>query len=79
MEQLNGKVAIVTGAGSGIGRGSAVAMSNAAAPTNVVFTGDKRDTIVVPNLGRWHLTRFRTSLQGVPLFYPTPEKLGITT
>ena len=50
-----------------------------AAPTNVVFTGDKRDTIVVPNLGRWHLTRFRTSLQGVPLFYPTPGKLGITT
>ena len=31
MEQLNGKVAIVTGAGSGIGRGSAVAMSNAGA------------------------------------------------
>ena len=31
MDQLNGKVAIVTGAGSGIGRGSAVAMSNAGA------------------------------------------------
>ena len=31
MEQLKGKVAIVTGAGSGIGRGSAVAMSNAGA------------------------------------------------
>jgi len=49
-----------------------------AAPTNVVFTGDERDTIVVPNLGRWHLTRFRTPLRGVPPFYPSPEKLGIS-
>ena len=49
-----------------------------AAPTNVVFTGDESDTIVVPNLGRWHLTRFQTPLRGVSPFYPTPEKLGMS-
>ncbi len=47
-----------------------------AAPTNVVFTGADLDTIVVPNLGRWHLTRFKAGLTGVPLFYPTKETLG---
>ena len=31
MDQLNGKVAIITGAGSGIGRGSAIAIANAGA------------------------------------------------
>jgi gluconolactonase len=47
-----------------------------AAPTNVVFTGAKLDTMIVPNIGRWHLTRFRAKgLAGVPLFYPTDEQL----
>lgn len=48
-----------------------------AAPTNVVFTGPGLDVLVVPNLGRWHLTRFRSAgLRGTPLFYPTREQLG---
>ena len=46
-----------------------------AAPTNVVFTGPGRNEIVVPNLGRWHLTRIRTSLVGVPLHYPTRAQI----
>jgi gluconolactonase len=42
-----------------------------AAPTNVVFTGPELETIVVPNIGRWHLTRFRVEgLRGVPPRYP---------
>jgi gluconolactonase len=48
-----------------------------AAPTNLVFAGPERDTIVTPNIGRWHVTRFRVpGLVGVPLFYPTREQLG---
>ena len=47
-----------------------------AAPTNVVFTGEGLDTLVVPNLGRWHLTRGRLGVAGVPLHYPTAEQLG---
>jgi gluconolactonase len=48
-----------------------------AAPTNCVFTGPDRDLICVPNLGRWHVTRFRVpGLAGVPLFYPTRDQLG---
>ncbi|MFN8519657.1 MAG: SMP-30/gluconolactonase/LRE family protein [Chloroflexota bacterium] len=48
-----------------------------AAPTNVAFTGSERDAIVVPNIGRWHATRFRVpGLVGVPLFHPTPESIG---
>jgi gluconolactonase len=48
-----------------------------AAPTNCVFTGPERNVIAVPNIGRWHVTRFRVpGLVGVPLFYPTPEQLG---
>lgn len=48
-----------------------------AAPTNCVFTGPGRTTIVVPNIGRWHATRFSVpGLQGVPLFYPTQDQLG---
>ena len=41
------------------------------APTNAVFVGADLDTIVVPNLGRWHLTRFRTSYRGVGAHYPS--------
>ena len=48
-----------------------------AAPTNCVFTGPDRSTIVVPNIGRWHVTRFRApGLTGVPLFYPSRAQLG---
>jgi len=48
-----------------------------AAPTNVVFAGPQRDTILVPNIGRWHVTRFRApGLTGVPLSYPTRELIG---
>lgn len=49
-----------------------------AAPTNVVFAGPELDTIYVPNLGRWHVTRFRApGLVGIPLFYPTASQLGL--
>jgi sugar lactone lactonase YvrE len=48
-----------------------------AAPTNCVFTGPGLTTVVVPNIGRWHATRFTIpGLAGVPLFYPTREQLG---
>lgn len=48
-----------------------------AAPTNVVFMGDGLTRMVVPNLGRWHLTAFSyEGLAGVPLHYPTKEQLG---
>ncbi len=48
-----------------------------AAPTNVVFTGPGRDTILVPNIGRWHVTRFRVpGLVGAPLHYPSSELIG---
>jgi gluconolactonase len=47
-----------------------------AAPTNIVFTGPARDSLVVPNLGRWHLTRLRSPVPGVPLCYPTRAQLG---
>jgi len=48
-----------------------------AAPTNAVFTGPDLDTVVFPNLGRWHLTRGRFGIQGVPLHYPTIAQLGV--
>ena len=42
-----------------------------AAPTNVVFIGDGLSEMVVPNLGRWHLTRFHLDgVRGLPLCYP---------
>ena len=47
-----------------------------AAPTNVVFTGEGLDVLVVPNLGRWHLTRGRLGVRGTPLFYPAATQLG---
>lgn len=48
-----------------------------AAPTNCAFVGPELDTILVPNIGRWHVTRFRVpGLSGVPLFYPTRDELG---
>jgi gluconolactonase len=47
-----------------------------AAPTNVVFTGPERDTLVVPNIGRWHLTRVPAGVTGTALHYPTAAQLG---
>jgi gluconolactonase len=48
-----------------------------AAPTNCVFTGPDLGTIAVPNIGRWHVTRFSVpGLVGAPLFYPDREQLG---
>lgn len=48
-----------------------------AGPTNVVFCGPDLDTMIVPNIGRWHLTRFRHSdLVGAPLHYPTATQLS---
>ncbi len=46
-----------------------------AAPTNVVLTGPERDQLVVPNIGRWHLSRMPAGVSGVPLHYPTAEQL----
>ena len=47
-----------------------------AAPTNIVFGGENRDVIVVPNIGRWHITRFPPGPRGIPLEYPTRAQLG---
>ncbi|WP_373070005.1 SMP-30/gluconolactonase/LRE family protein [Gemmatimonas sp.] len=47
-----------------------------AAPTNAVFMGAGLDTLVVPNLGRWHLTRGKLGVSGAPLFYPSAAQLG---
>ncbi len=48
-----------------------------AAPTNVAFGGPQRDVVLVPNIGRWHVTRFRVpGLRGVPPFYPDAALLG---
>lgn len=41
-----------------------------AAPTNVVFTGADRRTMVVGSLGRWHLAAMRVDVPGVALRYP---------
>jgi hypothetical protein len=46
-----------------------------AAPTNVVFTGPEMDELVVPNIGRWHLTRMPAGVRGTPLHYPTDAQL----
>ncbi|MEN3278979.1 MAG: gluconolactonase [Solirubrobacteraceae bacterium] len=46
------------------------------APTNLIFTGADRDELVVPNIGRWHLTRMPAGVSGAPLHYPTADQLG---
>ena len=46
------------------------------APTNAVFTGEDRDVLVVPNLGRWHMSRFRSSYRGVGAFYPSAARIA---
>lgn len=47
-----------------------------AAPTNIVFVGADHDQILVPNIGRWHLTKIPVGVRGIPLHYPTQEQLG---
>ena len=47
-----------------------------AAPTNIVFVGRRHDEIIVPNIGRWHLTKIPVGVRGIPLNYPTREQLG---
>ena len=42
-----------------------------AAPTNAVFTGADRRTLVVGSLGRWHLAALQTEVAGVPLRFPS--------
>ena len=50
-----------------------------AAPTNVAFTGPDLKTMICPNIGRWHLTRFsHPDLQGVGLNYPTARSWEAT-
>jgi gluconolactonase len=45
------------------------------APTNVAFTGDELDVMVVPNLAGWHLVRGRLGVRGTPLARPAVELL----
>jgi gluconolactonase len=53
-------------------RGTAIA-----APTNVVFFGEKLEKVVVPNIGRWHATEFKApGVEGIPLNYPTRAQIG---
>jgi gluconolactonase len=47
------------------------------APTNVAFVGDKLERMLVPNLGRWHITEFvYGGIAGIPLNYPTKDQIG---
>lgn len=41
-----------------------------AAPTGGVWTGPDRRTLLVANLGRWHIAAWETEVPGVPLRYP---------
>lgn len=41
-----------------------------AAPTNAVFTGADRRTLVVGSLGRWHLAAAQVDVPGAPLLFP---------
>jgi len=47
-----------------------------AAPTNLAFVGDDRKTILVPNIGRWHVTRIPIDVAGIRPSYPTRAQLG---
>ena len=40
------------------------------APTNVVFAGPDRLTLVAASLGRWHLSKAAVRVPGAPLHYP---------
>lgn len=48
-----------------------------AAPTNVAFIGPNLDKMIVPNLGRWHITQFQLEgIRGIPLNYPSRLEIG---
>ena len=47
-----------------------------AAPTNVVFIGHDRRTMLVGSLGRWHLAACTVEVAGVALRYPRPMNLS---
>jgi gluconolactonase len=40
------------------------------APTNLVFAGPDRSTLVAASLGRWHLSKAAVRVPGAPLFHP---------
>ncbi len=40
------------------------------APTNLAFCGADRRTLVASGLSRWHITRARVAVPGLPLVYP---------
>ena len=40
------------------------------APTNIVFAGDDLKTLVIGSLARWHLSKGKMPVAGVPLNYP---------
>ncbi len=42
-----------------------------AAPTNVAFCGEDRRLLLSANLGRWHISEYRTDAVGALLHYPT--------
>jgi gluconolactonase len=42
-----------------------------ASPTNIIFSGEDRKTLVIANLARWHLTKATMPYPGQPLNYPT--------
>ena len=42
-----------------------------ASPTNLSFAGPDRKTLVVANLGRWHLSKAEMNVAGQPYSYPT--------
>ena len=41
-----------------------------ASPTNIAFCGDDRQTLIVANLARWHLSKSTMTDPGQPLHYP---------
>lgn len=45
-----------------------------AAPTNIVFYGPQRTTMIIGSLSRWHLTSIEMEVPGLPLHYPKLPK-----